>query len=1111
LILLATLAWGGWLWYVWTQPAVIQQMLIAQLQEQFEDVDVEMESAHLRLFGGIVVRNLRLIRRDDPLREPFLVVPSGKLLHDKEHFAKKKLRIRKIELDNAEVRIERRLDGTFNLMNLLKPSSDNEPVPTFVLRNTRITIVDRNIGPEVIATMQSDQITLMNDPVSQLTIEGVGKITPLGPVRFSARMTRENQRTTLNIELPNIAVNNTLLKTVALYQPQLLEAVDHFEGVAKVKMTLDYDPNTTPQFHHETRLEVHHARVTHPELPLPLENLEVIAVCRDGYLTVEKIEAKAGDATITANLELLPPSADGPMASVPISFNSEDSLPEELERRLKKLEFHIDHLLVQESLFNRLPEQLKKVQKMFSPSGPISLTFLMSRAANGWTKRCVFRPQGLSATFDKFAMPVEDLQGTLDFVMTHEKSDRLDIDLVGKANGKKITIKGFFTDHRGKTNVDVRLNGNNLPLSEALLKALPPKAADFVRQLRATANGDFIATIKQLPGTNLLSTEFRIQIQDGKFQYDLFPLLIEHVNGLLVIAPQPTDMTKFTEPNTDEINFNDVIELKGFTASHGGAQFTLNGKKGPSAAGSTLVLNIEGRGLPLDDDLMKAMTGLKMDTLWKTLRPSGATNCSIQLLLHERPPPTEVLGTPTDLTHLAEGLPFDPINDLEATVSLSGGGVKPDFFPLQVFDIGGRIEYAHGKVDLHGLRGRYGNTRLDIQRGEVRLRPDGGVWSDLRNVMTTPIQLDANVLAALPPGMRNALKDLDVRGPLEIDLTQLVIDDPAPPPLRSGVRQANFIPVNDPPPTVYWHGTVTMRGNSFQTGVPWENVNGKIASIGRFEGDKFGRVVGNVVIDDATILKQSLSTMHSRFEIDPRQPDVVQIPWIQGQVYGGELGGEGRLLIGGPKPLFDLKLNATRLSLEQVAKGHNLGPNAHVEGLATAQLFISNRTESDLPAAYLYGGGSVDVPSGKMLNLPAMLDLFKLLNLRVPDQTAFEEAHAVFQIQGDRIHFSQLDLLGNAISLGGEGDLNLATGATKLEFYTIWSRWLKGWLQTPVGEVAAEISSMLFKIEVKGDYKTQLDFRKVTVPVIVDPVRKVFERMRKSNLIQRGGGMGDGN
>ena len=63
--------------------------------------------------------------------------------------------------------------------------------------------------------------------------------------------------------------------------------------------------------------------------------------------------------------------------------------------------------------------------------------------------------------------------------------------------------------------------------------------------------------------------------------------------------------------------------------------------------------------------------------------------------------------------------------------------------------------------------------------------------------------------------------------------------------------------------------------------------------------------------------------------------------------------------------------------------------------------------------ASLEGAGTLDVPSGRIEKLPWLIDLLKLLKLRAPDRTAFEEAHAAFQVRGPRVNITRLDLFGD--------------------------------------------------------------------------------------------------
>src|SRR5262249_26691653 len=152
-------------------------------------------------------------------------------------------------------------------------------------------------------------------------------------------------------------------------------------------------------------------------------------------------------------------------------------------------------------------------------------------------------------------------------------------------------------------------------------------------------------------------------------------------------------------------------------------------------------------------------------------------------------------------------------------------------------------------------------------------------------------------------------------------------------------------------------------------------------------------------------------------------------------------------------------LTALQVLLEEFGR-HNVGPKVEWKGQATARLYLSGRG-TDIQG--LEGHGSIDVPSGEMYNLPILLDLLKVLRLRVPDRTAFEEGHANFTIKGSRATISQLDLFGNAISISlcdDKGGVNLDGSNLQLDFYAVWGR-ITQWLPRLFQPIPSALSKQL--------------------------------------------------
>ena len=138
----------------------------------------------------------------------------------------------------------------------------------------------------------------------------------------------------------------------------------------------------------------------------------------------------------------------------------------------------------------------------------------------------------------------------------------------------------------------------------------------------------------------------------------------------------------------------------------------------------------------------------------------------------------------------------------------------------------------------------------------------------------------------------------------------------------------------------------------------------------------------------------------------------------------------------------------------------------------------------------LDGNGCIDVPQGRIYNLPFLLDLLKFLGLRVPDTVAFEELHSLFSIHGTRASVPRFELIGSAITLSGTGDFNIDGTDLNLNFYPSLGR-LKLITHPAFEPFASFFSKNLLLIEVRGQIDSNPDhmkFNKKLLPIITDPL-----------------------
>jgi hypothetical protein len=1054
-VVLALVALGGAavvLYEVWTNPAATRRQVLDKLQEKFTGATVSVESARLRLLGGIALADVRMCRRDDMDKGDFLYVPAAVLYHDKEQLLDRRLVMRKIEMNRPRVRLIRERDGRINLQGVLGPVRLDERVPTIVVHQGTVVLEDREAAPgNPLVELHDVALTVSNDPISVLVLEGTGVADVLGPVRFSARLHRATDAAAINLELSDVPVGPALIQRLASAFPEAAVHLRQLAGRGGVRAAFSYQPGATRAWAYDVTCTLRDGSFSHARLPLPLDQAEATVRLAYGQVPLASLSARVGMGRLKVTLKDVIWPGQWPAC---------------LEDCAREMECHVEHLRADPELLAQLPCPAPDIARDYSPSGPVSADHVFCRTSDGrWRKHWRIRPEGISGEFSHFRYPLEDVAGDIDVTSDSEQHSRVTVDLAGRAAGRPITVRGEVRGSRPHAGVDLVIKARDVPLDDKIYRALPEASQAVARTflpkdsrdhgLRACPMGraDVTAYIRRPQGQAAFVNRYVVAFRGSRARYDLFPLPLDDVSGVLDIRP-------------------DHWECRGFRGTHGSGEILFDGQsfkrqEGPvrtvsgEAEGSDgrvpqnalVKVTIRGRDVPLDHDFEEALAPPEapgraaLQATWRALALRGRLSFAAEVIDHPEQP-----------------------QDIDVAVDVHGCTMRPAFFPYSLDDVGATVRYARGRVVLQGASARHGPGRLGFKTGLVALKPGGGFQAWFEGLRATGVPPDADFLGALPPSLRRGLEPLHLREALDIE-TSLTLDAP---PETERLK-------------VWWDGAAVFRDAVIQAGVNVTGVRGQVACHGHHNGRQFEGAGGDIFLEQATVLNQPLRNFHARAQVLPGSPEVLRFTDLKADLFGGTLGGEARVEFG-PTLRYEVLLEALQVRLEQFGK-HNLGMDADLQGPIRAGLHLVGEG-NDLSG--LRGNGRVQVDEGKMYRLHPLLDLLKAFGLHAPDKTAFEQARVVFGIDGPQVRVHELDLVGSAISLRGQGSVNLDGSAVNLEFSADWGR-VPQMLPTGLSDAFQTASDNLFRIRARGRVGA-VRYEEVILPGVTDPLRKAMGR-----------------
>lgn len=652
-----------------------------------------------------------------------------------------------------------------------------------------------------------------------------------------------------------------------------------------------------------------------------------------------------------------------------------DDSPLRLTAEARQLQ--LDH-----KLLGLLPERWQTEWNKFVPAGEVDLDVTLEFDGQAWRREVTCKCLNVAFSYHKFPYRLERAHGTLAL-----RQDRLDVNLVANSDHSELRLLGELTMREPHPVGWLEVRGDDLRIDEKLLLAMPERPQATVRSLNAHGKIHvFYRFWREAESPEVPHQHAVVTLQRCGMRFDKFPYPISDVRGTL-------------EMNDAGWVFRD---LEG-TNDYG--RITSSGTLTPRAEGYELVMQFGGTHVALEEELRDALNPAARQ-LWNDLKPRGAVNLE-----------AEVRYAPEDRrTRL--WVRAQPVDD---TVT-----VEPTYFPYRLENVRGTFVYNDGHVTMEQVRAGHGPMRL-AARGYCQILPEGGWRLHLENTTWDRLRCDRELIHAVPSRLKKLLTDLDLRGPVN---------------LRGAIDLASSGRPNAPV-TTDWDIDLDLQQVSLSVGLALKNVCGGIKLKGTYDGRQF-RCAGEINVDSLTYRDLQFTEVRGPILIDDgrllvghwadREQAILPERRLAFRLYGGQAATDGWVAFG-PESEYDFVATLERGDLARFTQ-EALSGRQELKADVAARVQLRGRGAS---LNGLSGVGQLQLRNADIYELPFMVNLLKILSVRQPDRSAFTASDIDFRIQGEHVYLDRMSFKGNAVSLRGQGEVNL-NRQINCTFYAIVGR-----------------------------------------------------------------------
>lgn len=711
---------------------------------------------------------------------------------------------------------------------------------------------------------------------------------------------------------------------------------------------------------------VHDGQFSHPSIPYPVTGLSGKIVCDPGGITIEASQARLGDALVKVR---------GKTAGYHYPCDVD-------------LEVDTFGLMLDDRIATALPASLRVGWEKIQPIGRIDIVDakVTCRQAK-WKTTGDLICKGVDVRYEKFPYPIEQLVGRIklkDGIMITD-------DLSGRIAGNRMQClfqMPMRPDLTYEKSFTIATDGP-VPIDRTLLRSLSPRGStsagameQFVRSLNPSGSIQLANATFSTDANNVKSRQIDLRVVDGRITYDKFAYPLYNVTGTIEVK-------------------DDLVRMKGFRATNANAgviqcsgEYRLPNKLQLIASSPQLALRFQASSVPMDESLRQSLPAATRE-VWDTLSPSGVLD-KLDVLVTKQDQQTP-LGLDVKAYQLGHGQVTNRVLSL-----------KPSSIPYRIDLTEGTVHYDGSQVLIESIRGSHDASRM-FADGSCVQGLDGRWVLSLDLHGGSRLHPDAELIASLPAEMREAMRRLQLRGPVSVrGNTEIALP-------------TEYLPSTD----VDWDLVLQLEGNRIGDVGPVHSLRGEVLVNGHRDESTL-RADGQVQIDSMHAYDLQITGVRGPFSIvddrltlgDPSAAQSSAARAIQGNMFDGTIDLDGSLVMSSGN--FDVQLAMSDAQVPTLLAEFGYA-DQEMSGTFGGQTQLQgNLSTTDL----LKGTGAAQVSGANLYKLPFLVQVLNLLRISASEDYAFTDGEVEFTLFGDSLTFSDMQFWGDLVSLQGGGTLD---------------------------------------------------------------------------------------